>query len=64
MKNTTIQVGDIVEPIPGYYNTGFMGTVVKLIDDQSCIVRFTSEKVKPIEQLRTIDKLIKRGRND
>lgn len=64
MKRDIILVGDIVEPLFGYYNAGFTGTVIKIVDDQSCIVRFTSEKVKHKVQLRTFDKLIKRGRNE
>ena len=54
-----IQVGDLVEPIFGHYNAGFTAVVLKIVDTDYCIVRFSSPKVKHKEQLRTIANLIK-----
>ncbi|CAB4130061.1 hypothetical protein UFOVP116_250 [uncultured Caudovirales phage] len=56
-----IKIGDVVEPIPGCYNSGYMATVIKVIDNRLCVVRFTSPKVKPADQLRSIENLIKRS---
>jgi hypothetical protein len=57
----TLKVGDVVEPIVGYADYGFTGTVVKICDEQVCFVKFTSSKVTPPVQIRTIQNLIKCG---
>ena len=56
-----VKIGDVVEPIPGCYNSGYMATVIKVIDDRLCVVKFTSPKVSPVHQLRSIENLIKRS---
>jgi hypothetical protein len=58
---SNIKVGDIVEPIIGYINYGFTGTVIKICDERVCIVKFTSHKVSPLIQIRSIENLIKCG---
>jgi len=58
---TKLKVGDIVEPIMGFYNHGFTATVVEICDERMCIVKFSSHKVSPLIQVRTIENLIKCG---
>jgi hypothetical protein len=58
---TKLKVGNIVEPIRGCLNHGFTAEVVKICDERVCIVKFSSHKVSPLIQVRTIENLIKCG---
>ena len=54
-----IKLGDIIEPIMGFKSHGYTAQVIKVFqDDQLCVVKFTSPKVKPPVQVRTIQNLM------